>query len=153
MTKSKPKNKKASSFSPYTSNKERTTRKKYLTERINSLYDAIAEWLNETEYDIKRNTIDVDEVKLPAAEIFSGSKFIASLKPVGLWAFGVNCRIDINSAKEHHILFDVADESAPPDWQLISTAPKNTTKKLTKMIFRNLLKRNNIGLRLVQTKK
>ena len=93
------------------------------------------------EYSFKENSVTVDGEKLPAINILSGKKLMASIKPVGLYAFGFNCRVDIVANKETNSLFDVAKESAEPDWQLISSGKK--PRKITKMVFRNLLKKLN----------
>ena len=122
--------------------KEKNKRAKYLSKRISLLYDILAEWIEDSDdYSIKKTSVNVDGEKLPASDIFSGKKLVVSMKPAGLYAFGFNCRIDINAAKETNVLFDIAKESAEPDWQLISSQAGKKPKKLTKMIFRNLLKR------------
>jgi hypothetical protein len=124
--------------------KEKSKRSKYLTKRITALYDNISEWMKGSDnFSYKKNSVNVDGEKLPALEIRSGKKNIISLKPNGLYAFGVNCRIDIISDKETNVLFDIAKETSEPDWQLISSEAGKKPKKLTKMIFRNLLKKQN----------
>ena len=131
-------------FNPDISKKERVKRAEYLTERINDLYKNISEWIeNMPDYSVKKNNITIEDVKFPAADIYSGKKLAVSFKPTGLWAFGVNCRIDLLSKKETNIIFDIAKETASPDWQLISSEAGKKPKKLTKVIFRNLLKRIN----------
>ncbi len=138
------KNKKSSvSFSlTGVTKKEKNKRAKYLSKRINELYNVLSEWIKDVDnYSFKKTSILVDGEKLPAADIFSGKKLIASIKPAGLYAFGFNCRVDIVAKKETNNLFDVAKESAELDWQLISSQPGKKPKKITKMIFKNLLKR------------
>lgn len=120
--------------------KEKSKRAKYLSKRVSELYDLLIEWINDLdEYSFKEKSVTVDGANLPSIDIFSGKKLVASIKPVGLYAFGFNCRIDIVAKKETNSLFDVAKESAEPDWQLISSGKK--PRKITKMIFRNLLKK------------
>lgn len=148
----KTKKKEQPSFTPYQTKKEKTARIKYITERINSLFDEMSGWINGTGYSLKRINTNVDDVKLPAAEIYSDKRKILSVLPAGLWAFGVNLRLDIKSNREEHILFDTAEISEPPDWELISKIPKPDSRPLTKMIFRNMLKRNDSVLRLVKLK-
>jgi hypothetical protein len=122
--------------------KEKNKRAKYLTKRINGLFSEIAEWIVDLdEYSFKKTSVKVDGEKLPSADISSRKKSVVSIKPMGLYAFGVNCRIDIIAKKETNVLFDIAKESAQPDWQLISSVAGKKPKKLTKMIFRNLLKK------------
>jgi len=129
-------------FSSGLTKSEKNKRAKYLTKRISELYDILVKWIEGLEdYSFKKTNVNVDGEKLPAADIFSGKKLLVSIKPAGLYAFGFNCRIDIVSGKITNVLFDVAKESATPDWQLISSEAGKKPKKLTKMIFRNLLKR------------
>jgi hypothetical protein len=144
MSKSKKSSKVSSkvfSFTPGVSKKEKNKRAKYLSKRINNLFSEISEWIVDIdEYTFKKTSVNVDGEKLPALDIFSGKKSVVKIRPVGLFAFGVNCRLDIVSKKETNVLFDIAKESAKPDWQLISSEAGKKPKKLTKMIFRNLLK-------------
>jgi hypothetical protein len=141
-TKKKPSKSKSGSLTPGIPKKEKSKRAKYLTKRINDLFSNISEWIEDLEnYTFKKSSINIDGEKLPASDILSGKKSIASIKPAGLYAFGANCRIDIISAKETNILFDIAKESAEPNWQLISSEAGKKPKKLTKMIFRNFIKR------------
>jgi len=129
-------------FNPDISDKEKVKRAKYLTERINELFKNISEWIEDlNDFSLKKTTITIEGEKLTAADIYSGKKLIVSLKPTGLWAFGVNCRIDIKSEKETNIIFDIAKQTAPADWQLIPSEAGKKPKKITKVIFRNLLKR------------
>lgn len=124
------------------SKSDKSKRAKYLSKRINELLDSLSEWLTGTEnYSFKRININIDGEKLPATEIYSGKKFIVSIKPAGLYAFGFNCRIDITSDKTTNILFDASRENAESDWQLVSSDPGKKPKKLTKMVFRNLIKK------------
>lgn len=133
---------KSFSLTPGVTKKEKNKRAKYLSKRITNLFTDISEWIEDfNNYSFKKKSINVDSEKLPAADIFSGKKSVVSIKPVGLYAFGVNCRIEIISKKETNVLFDIAKESAEPDWQLISSEAGKKPKKLTKMIFRNLLKK------------
>ena len=128
------------SLSSGVTKKEKNKRAKYLSKRIAELYNVLSEWIKDVdEYSFKKTSVVVDGEKLPTVDIFSGKKLVASIKPVALYAFGFNCRIDILSKKETNSLFDVAKESAEPDWQLISSGKK--PRKITKMIFRNLLKK------------
>ena len=128
------------SLTPGVTKKEKTKRAKYLSKRISELNKTLLEWIKDPDiYSFKKTSVIVDGEKLPAMDIFSGKKLVASIKPVGLYAFGFNCRIDIISKKEISSLFDVAKESATADWQLISTGKK--PRKITKMIFRNLLRK------------
>jgi hypothetical protein len=128
------------SLSQGVTKKEKNKRAKYLSKRISDLYNVLLEWIKDVnDFSFKKISVIVDGEKLPAIDIFSGKKLIASVKPVGLYAFGFNCRIDIISKKETNSLFDVAKEPAEPDWQLISSGKK--PRKITKMIFRNLLKK------------
>jgi len=129
-------------FSSGLTKSEKNKRAKYLTKRISELYDILVKWIEGLEdYSFKKTNVNVDGEKLPGTDIFSGKKLLVSIKPAGLYAFGFNCRIDIVSGKITNVLFDVAKESATPDWQLISSEAGKKPKKLTKMIFRNLLKR------------
>ena len=133
---------KSFSLTPGVTKKEKNKRAKYLSKRINDLFINISDWITDLdEYTLKKTSVNVDGEKLPAVDISSGKKSIVSIKPAGLYAFGVNCRLDIISKKEANVLFDIAKESAEPDWQLISSVAGKKPKKLTKMIFRNLLKR------------
>jgi len=133
---------KNSSLSAGVAKKEKSKRAKYLSKRITGLYDNISEWMNGLDnFTVKKKLVNVDGEKLPALEIRSGKKNIVSLNPNGLYAFGVNCRIDIVSGKETNVLFDIAKESSEPDWQLISSEAGKKPKKLTKMVFRNLIRR------------
>lgn len=127
---------------PGITKKEKVKRAKYLTKRIVDLFQNISDWSGD-DYSLKKKLVLIDGEKLPAADIYSGKKIIISLRPVSLWAFGVNCRIDIVSGKETNIIFDIAKENSPPDWQLVSSEAGKKPKKLTKVIFRNLLKKNN----------
>ena len=128
------------SLSAGVAKKEKNKRAKYLSKRISELYNLIEEWIKDLDnYSFKKDSVIVDGEKLPAIDIFSRKKLIISVKPVGLYAFGFNCRIDIVAKKETNSLFDVAKESAEPDWQIISSGKK--PRKITKMIFRNLLKK------------
>ncbi len=121
---------------------EKSKRAKYLSKRIGGLFDILSEWIEGLEdYSFKKTSVNVDGEKLPSVDIFSGKKLFVSIKPVGLYAFGFNCRIDITSGKTTNVLFDTAKESAEPDWQLISSEAGKKPKKLTKVIFRNLLKK------------
>lgn len=124
--------------------KDREKRGKYLSKRINELHESIAAWIEDLkDYSLKKNTINIEGEKLPGTDIYSGKKLIASFKPTSLWAFGVNCRIDLISGKETNIILDIAKENSPPDWQLISSTAGKKPKKLSKIIFRNLLKKIN----------
>jgi hypothetical protein len=124
--------------------KEKSNKAKYLTKRINDLYDNISDWIKDLkDYTIKRTTVTVDGEKLPALDILAGKKSIVTLKPTGLWAFGVNCQIEMVSEKEKNILVDIAKESKPAEWQLIGFEAGKKSKKLAKVIFRNLLRRIN----------
>lgn len=132
----------AFSITPGVTKKEKNKRAKYLSKRINDLFNDISEWIDDPgHYSFKKSSVNIDGEKLPAADIFSGKKSIIKIKPAGLYAFGVNCRLDIISKKETNILFDIAKESANPDWQLISSEAGKKPKKFTKMICRNLLKK------------
>jgi hypothetical protein len=120
---------------------EKIKRAKYLSERLNNLYVNLTGWVSSFEnYSLKKININVDGEKLPAAEIYSGKKLIASIKPIGLFAFGFNCRIDITSGETTNVLFDTSKENAEPAWQLFSYDAGKKPKKLTKVIFRNLIK-------------
>jgi hypothetical protein len=131
------------SLSAGVAKKEKSKRSKYLTKRITALYDNISEWMEGSDnFSYKKNSVNVDGEKLPALEIRSGKKNTISLKPNGLYAFGVNCRIDIISGKGINVLYDIAKETSEPDWQLISSEAGKKPKKLTKMIFRNLVRKH-----------
>ena len=125
---------------PDITKKKKNEREKYLKKRIGDLFDEMENWLEGTEYKLKRKTIKVDEINLSAAEIYSGNKLIASLKTAGLWGFGVNCQINIEAEKETNVIFDTANESSKPDWELIYKSGKSPNK-LSKIIFRNLLRK------------
>ena len=126
------------------SKKEKTNKAKYLSKRINDLYDNISDWIKDLkDYIMKRTSVTVDGEKLPVLDINAGKKSIVTLKPAGLWAFGVNCQIEFIAEKEKNILVDIAKGSKPAEWQLISYEAGRKPKKLTKVIFRNLLKRIN----------
>jgi hypothetical protein len=125
---------------PDISKKKKNERGKYLRKRINDLFENLETWIEGTDFDMKREKILVDTVNLPSAEIFLGNKSIAALKPNGLWGFGVNCQIEIEAGKETNYIFDIAEESSMPDWELVYRSGK-PPKKLSKIIFRNLLKR------------
>jgi hypothetical protein len=138
------KNKKPSASTPGFSKAEKSKRAKYLSKRLNDLYDELIEWINGIEnLSFKRKNISVDGERLPSVEIYSGRKLFASIKPAGLYAFGFNCRIDIKSGENKNVLVDIARESAEPDWQLISFDAGKKPKKITKVIFRNLIKALN----------
>jgi hypothetical protein len=131
-------------INPGISKKEKNKRGKYLAKRINDLYETISEWIKDLkDYSLKKTTITMEGEKIFSADIYLRKKIIVSLKPTGLWAFGVNCRIDLVSGKETNVIFDIAKETGSPDWQLISSEAGKKPKKLTKVIFRNLLKRIN----------
>ena len=114
MSKSKKSAKSSSgvfSFTPGVSKKEKNKRAKYLSKRINNLFSEISEWIVDIdEYTFKKTSVNVDGEKLPALDIFSGKKSVVKIRPVGLFAFGVNCRLDIVSKKETNVLFDIAKE-------------------------------------------
>ena len=130
------------SLTPGVTKTEKSKRAKYLIRRINDLYDNISEWIKDlNDYSMKKTNISVDGEKLPVVDINYEKKLVVSLKPTGLWAFGVNCRIDIISEKETNILIDITKEKDEPDWQLISSEAGKKPKKLTKVIFRNLLRK------------
>lgn len=133
---------KSTTLTPVINKKEKSKRAKYLTARIDELFDVISEWIEGYSYKIKKTKISIDGEKLPAMDILSGKKIVVSIKPAGLYAFGVNSQLNLTSEKETNILFDIAKASSPPDWQLISSEPGKKPKKLTKIIYRNLLKRN-----------
>ncbi|HSP87969.1 MAG TPA: hypothetical protein VLN45_07530 [Ignavibacteriaceae bacterium] len=125
--------------------KDREKRAKYLSKRINELYENISDWIKDLkDYFIKKNTLNIEGEKLPGIDIYSGKKLIASFKPTSLWAFGVNSRIDFISGKEINIIFDIAKENSPADWQLISSEAGKKPKEFSKIIFRNLLKKINV---------
>ncbi len=122
--------------------KDKSKRAKFLSGRLKELFDNIKDWLESSEdFSIKENSVKVDGEKLPSLDIRSGKKIIVSLKPAGLYAFGVTCQVDIISDTEKNVLFDIAKESVNSDWQLISSDAGKKPKKLTKMVFRNLLKK------------
>lgn len=125
---------------PDITKKKKNERGKYLKKRLNDLFDLIETWLEGKEIKIKKISISIDDIKVPAAEIFSNNKFVASLKLAGLWGFGVNIQIDIVSGEETNFIFDSSNESSPPDWELVYSSGKEP-KKLTKILFINLLKR------------
>jgi len=141
MSKKKNSDKKNISL-PRVSKSEKDKRAKYLTKRISSLYDDLSDWIDAyNNFTSRRKTTGVEGVKLPVMEILSGKKTILSLVPAGLYAFGFNCQINLKSEKENSLLVDIAKNSDPPDWQLVSSEAGKKPKKLTKMIFRNLLKK------------
>jgi hypothetical protein len=125
---------------PNVTKKKKIDRGKYLKKRIEDLFTEMENWLEGTDYKLKRKTIKVDEINLPVAEIYSGNKLIASLKTTGLWGFGVNCQINVETEKETNVIFDTANESSKPEWELIYKSGKSP-KKLSKIIFRNLLRK------------
>jgi hypothetical protein len=130
------------SLTPEIGKKEKTKRAKYLTKRINDFFENLKDWIEGVEnFSLKKSNIGIEGEKLPAADILSGNKSFLTIKPNGLYSFGVNCRLDLVSSKEINILLDIAKESDPADWQLISAEAGKKPKKLTKMIFRNLLKK------------
>ncbi len=129
---------------PDVTSKKKNERGRYLKKRIDDLFKKIDNWLEGSEFSMEPIKIDIDNVKLPAAKIFLGSNLIASLIPTGLWGFGVNCQIKIETDEEDNFVFDTADEASAPEWELIYVSGKQ--KKLNKIIFRNFLKklkRNN----------
>ncbi len=89
---------------------------------------------------MKRISINIDNSSLPAAEIYLNKKIVTSLRPIGLWGFGVNCQINIEAKNEKNYIYDLAEESSEPQWELVYKSGKNS-KKLNKILFRNLLKR------------
>ena len=95
--------------------KEKSKRAKYLSIRLNELYNLLTEWINDLdEYSFKENSVTVDGEKLPAINILSGKKLMASIKPVGLYAFGFNCRVDIVANKSKFCTsFTEYDEIGP----------------------------------------
>ncbi len=131
-------------FSTGITKQEKAKKARYLTKRINELFENISEWIKDLKnYSLKKTNISVEGEKLPSLDIYSSKKIIVSFKPTGLWAFGVNCRIDLVSGKETNVILDVAKENSEPDWQFISSEAGKKPKKLTKIIFRNLLKKIN----------
>ncbi len=123
-------------------------RAKYLSERIDKLFTSFEEWIKDLPgYKIKKYPEETEDkknkikFKLPAADILEKDKKIASVKSAGLFAFGYNCRIDIISKKGTGIIVDASKESSEPDWQIFPLQAGKDPKKLTKIIFRNLLKR------------
>ncbi|RPI71883.1 MAG: hypothetical protein EHM47_09290 [Ignavibacteriales bacterium] len=142
MSKKKKTSDKSSNLIPGISKTEKNKRAKYLSKRISSLYEDLSDWIYDyKDYSIKKNNVNVEGVKLPAIDIISGKKKVVTLNPAGLYSFGVNCQVDIKSEKEINILFDIAKASDPPDWQLISSEAGKKPKKLTKMVFRNLVRK------------
>lgn len=143
-TKKSPKSSGNLHIQPDISKKEKAKRAKYLAKRINDLYETISEWIeNLKNYSLKKSTITLEGEKIPSADIYLDKKTVASLKPAGLWAFGVNCRIDLVAGKDTNVIFDIGKETGPPDWYLISSEAGKKPKKLTKVILRNLLKKLN----------
>jgi hypothetical protein len=120
--------------------KAKNERGRYLKKRIDDLFMTVEDWLEGTVYKMKRITIDIDDIKITAAEIFNNDKLIATLKPTGLWGFGTNCQINIESKKGTSYIFDVAKESSEPDWKLINKSGGNP-KNPNKIIFRNLIRK------------
>jgi hypothetical protein len=123
-------------------------RAKYLSERINKLFESFGEWIKDlSNYKVKKYSEEINDrtnklkYKLPLADIFDKDKRIATVKPAGLYAFGYNCRIDIISKKGMGIIVDASKESGEPDWQIFPMQAGKDPKKLTKIIFRNLLKK------------
>ena len=125
---------------PDVSKTKKKERERYLRNRINNLFDDLDEWIEGTEYRLKRISINIDNNSLPAAEIYLNKKIITSLRPIGLWGFGVNCQINIEAKNEKNYIYDLADESSESQWELVYKSGKNS-KKLNKILFRNLLKR------------
>ncbi len=125
---------------PDASKTKKKERERYLKKRINNLFDNLEEWIADTGYILKRISINLDNNSLPAAEIYLNKKIITSLKPIGLWGFGVNCQINIEAKNEKNYIYDLADETSEPQWELVYISGKKS-KKLNKILFRNLLKR------------
>ncbi|MGE5806551.1 MAG: hypothetical protein ACM339_03705 [Ignavibacteria bacterium] len=135
-------------YPPGTSKTQITKRAKYLSERINKLFVNLEEWVKDLpDYKIKKYAEAAEDkknkimFKLPAADILEKEKKIGTVKPVGLYAFGYNCRIDIISKKGNGIIVDASKESGEADWQVFPLQAGRDPKKLTKIIFRNLLKK------------
>ena len=135
-------------YPPGTSKTQITKRAKYLSDRINKLFGNLEEWIKDLpDYKIKKYTEATEDkknkikFKLPAADILEKNKKIGTVKPAGLYAFGYNCRIDIISKKGMGIIVDASKESGEPDWQVFPMQAGKDPKKLTKIIFRNLLKK------------
>jgi hypothetical protein len=124
---------------PDITKKKKNEREKYLKKRIDDLFGNMHKWLENSEFSLEPIKIDIDSVKLPAAKIFFRNSLIASLKPTGLWGFGVNCQIKIETNEEGNFVFDIANESSNPEWELIYRNGKQ--KKLNEIIFKNFLRK------------
>lgn len=61
---------------------------------------------------------------LPVLEILRDDRVVAELEPRGLWIIGANGRIDLVGTGVHHILIDVAENFAQPDWRISPLASR-----------------------------
>ncbi|HVO73531.1 MAG TPA: hypothetical protein VMT35_05885 [Ignavibacteriaceae bacterium] len=123
-------------------------RARYLSIRLNQLFNDFSAWIKDLpDYKVNKSFEEITDkerkfkYKIPFAEIIFKEKKIASIKPAGLFAFGYNCRIEVDSKKGTGIIIDAAKEKDEPNWQLIPMEAGKNPKKVTKIIFRNLLKK------------
>ncbi len=111
-------------------------------DRLNGLYDLVANWLPPEWHADRRRSILMDEKmmqlvgvvprEIPVLELRSDDGRRAFLEPRGLWIIGTNGRVDLVAGSRHHLIFDFAKNFATPDWQIDNFFDRKKPEKLGK---------------------
>lgn len=120
-------------------------------QRVEEMYIQIEGWIRqENLYRAKRGLevimyeqlmfdFEVPQKKIDTLDIFKENKLLATFKPKGLWAIGINGLIDVISMKGNFVLGDKAHAFQHPQWQIFSQGNTKSGKDFTNAEFFKLL--------------
>lgn len=106
-------------------------------QRIDDLYRAIASWLpgewrGERDRNVRMDAplmrkFGVPSRELPILTLMHEGRPAGYVEPRGLWIIGLNGRLDLHYGAAQYIVFDEAENFAPPDWRI--TLLQNRTNR------------------------
>lgn len=118
--------------------------------RLNGLFGLIGEWLPDG-WEARRGAplvmheklmreFGVDAKPIPTLELLGHAGEVVRFKPHALWIVGNNGRVDVSRNGHRHVIVDMAENFAEPDWQVASADRRCDRETVTGDWLRQLLR-------------
>ena len=118
-------------------------------ERVNALYAMIEDWLPDG-WEARRGVavvmheplmrkFGIGAKRMPTLELRDRAGHVARLEPHALWIIGENGRVDLKRDGRYHYIMDMAENFAPPNWEVSRAEQRCDTEAVTPEWLRRIL--------------
>jgi len=76
---------------------------------------------------------------LPRLDLNDRGGLAASIEPRGLWIIGGNGRLDFVRNGDRYVVYDAAENFAPPSWQVAPFSDRTKFKPFDRRTFQQIL--------------